>query len=389
MKYFILVPDGGADWQIPELGGKTPFEAAKMENIQMLAKIGEVGNVQTIPEGVDPGSDAANLAILGYDPKTYLTGRAPLEAAAMGIPMRTGETAFRASLVTLEGDRAYPDRTVKDHSAGDIGDEDAKAAITLIDRELGSETLRFYPGVSYRCLLIATKLDTGEKITPPHDILGRRVGDYLPESPEIRRIMERSAEVLKNSGTAANALWIWGQGKKPALPKLAERYGVTGSMVAAVNLLKGIGRCAGLDCPNVPGATGTLHTDYRAKAESAISAFRTGAELVFLHVEAPDECSHAGDLAGKLESLEKIDREVFLPVYGYLKQSGEPYRILILPDHRTPAALRTHTSEPVPFLLYDSEKTPAPRGDRAFTEAYGALGEPVPSGEALAARLFA
>lgn len=388
MKYFILVPDGGADWPILALGGKTPFETAKLANINALASISEVGRVQTIPQGIDPGSDAANLSILGYDPKSVLTGRAPLEAAAMGIPMRDGETAFRASLVTLEGNGAYEDLIVKDHSAGDIGDEDARSVITLIDKELGSESLRFYPGVSYRCLLIAKDLAADGKITPPHDILGRRAVDYLPAEPDIRRLMERSYEILKSKGYAANAIWIWGQGKKPSLPPISERYGVKGCMVAAVNLLKGIGRCAGMDCPDVPGATGTLHTDYNAKAEYAIGAFREGFDFVFLHVEAPDECAHSGDMDGKLLSLEKIDQAIFAPVLSYLKSSGEPFKILILPDHRTPLELRTHTAEPVPFLLFDSGNPLPPDGRRVFSEACGEQDVLVPSGEALAAKFF-
>jgi 2,3-bisphosphoglycerate-independent phosphoglycerate mutase len=388
VKHFILVPDGAADWANPALGGKTPLQAAELANINALAAVSEVGSVQTIPDGIDPGSDAANIAILGYNPKTVLTGRAPLEAAAMGIPMREGETAFRASLVTLEGNGAYEDLLVKDHSAGDINDEDARSVITRIDRELGSENLRFYPGVSYRCLMIAKRINAEEKITPPHDILGRRVGDYLPAEPEIRRLMERGYAILKDGETAANAIWLWGQGKKPSLPPLSERYGVKGCMVAAVNLLKGIGRCAGLTCPDIPGATGTLHTNYGAKAECAVSAFREGADFVFLHVEAPDECAHSGDMDGKLRSLKHIDQEVLLPVLTYLKNSGNPFRILILPDHRTPLELRTHTSEPVPFLLYDSKNPLPPDGSRVFSEVCGERGAFLPSGEALADRFF-
>jgi 2,3-bisphosphoglycerate-independent phosphoglycerate mutase len=342
--------------------------------------------VLTIPNGIEPGSDAANLSILGYDPAVYLTGRAPLEAAAMGIHMGENDIAFRASLVSLEGNGAFEDMIIKDHSAGEISDAAAEELIGLIDKELGGNGLRFYPGVSYRCLLIADRLNADCKITPPHDILGRRAGDYLPEDGELRRLMARSAEILK--GCRANAIWIWGQGKKITLPSLREKYGVSGSMVAAVNLLKGIGRCAGLDCPSVPGATGTLHTNYEGKAAAAIDAFKNGADVAFVHVEAPDECSHTGDLDGKLQSLEWIDGRVFKPVYEYLSRCGEPYRIMVLPDHRTPVEMRTHTSEPVPFILYDSE-IPLPADEsKSFTEACGGRGRLFNSGEELAAWFF-
>jgi 2,3-bisphosphoglycerate-independent phosphoglycerate mutase len=386
MKYFILVPDGCADWPVPSLGGKTPLETAKLDNINALAKQSETGMVKTIPDGVEPGSDAANLSILGYDPAVYLTGRAPLEAAAMDLPMGGNDVAFRASLVTLEGDGAFEDRIVKDHSAGEIDDESAAELIGIVDRELGGNGLKFYPGVSYRCLLITDRLNAEGKMTPPHDILGRRAGDYLPADAEIRRLMEQSAEILK--GRQANAIWIWGQGKKLTLPSLREKYGVSGSMAAAVNLLKGIGRCAGLDCPHIPGATGTLHTNYEGKAAAAIEAFQNGADVVFVHVEAPDECSHTGDLGGKLQSLEWIDRRVFKPVSEYLGNSGGPYRILVLPDHRTPVEIRTHTAEPVPYILFDSQNSQPLDETKTFSEACGGKGRFFGSGGELAAWFF-
>ncbi|MCL2003881.1 MAG: 2,3-bisphosphoglycerate-independent phosphoglycerate mutase [Oscillospiraceae bacterium] len=386
MKHFILVPDGCADRPAAALGGRTPLEAARLTHINALAKVSETGLVKTIPDGVEPGSDAANLSILGYDPAVCLTGRAPLEAAAMGLPMAENDVAFRASLVTLEGSGAFEDMTVKDHSAGEIGDAEAGEIIRMIDRELGGDGLRFYPGVSYRCLLITDRLDVRCKMTPPHDILGRRAGDYLPDDAEVRRLMAQSAKILK--GRRANAIWIWGQGKRLTLPSLAERYGVTGSMVAAVNLLKGIGRCAGLDCPHIPGATGTLHTSYEGKAAGAIEAFKRGADFVFIHVEAPDECSHTGDLEGKLQSLEWIDEKVFKPVADYLAGSGEPYRALVMPDHRTPVALRTHTAEPVPFILYDSQNPQSADEAKAFSEACGARGRFFGSGKDLADWFF-
>lgn len=386
MKIFMLVPDGCADRKIPALGGKTPLEAAGLTNINRLAQTAHVGLVKTIPEGVEPGSDAANLAILGYDPAACLTGRAPLEAAAMGIPMTEGETAFRASLVTLSGDGDYEDLTVEDHSAGDIGEEEAAELIGLVDKELGGEGLRFFPGVSYRCLLITDKLNAKCKITPPHDILGKRVGDYLPNDLKIRRLMEESHRVLK--GRRANSIWLWGQGGKMVLPTLTERYGIRGSMIAAVNLLKGIGRSAGLECPAVQGATGTLHTNYAGKAAKAIESFENGADFVFVHVEAPDECAHTGDMEGKVWSLGQIDEKVFAPVYEYLKSTGEPYRIIVLPDHETPLEIRTHTSNPVPFVMYESQNPQPADSGKVFSEACGAEGRLFGSGAELAARLF-
>ncbi|MDR0292907.1 MAG: cofactor-independent phosphoglycerate mutase [Oscillospiraceae bacterium] len=401
MKYFMLVPDGCGDRPIPALGGRTPLEAAELTHINALAKISETGLVQTIPAGVEPGSDAANLSILGYDPAACLSGRAPLEAAAMGLPMGAADVAFRASLVTLEGDGPYETLTVRDHSAGEIGDEDAETLIRAVDNALGGPGMRFYPGVSYRCLLISDRLESGCKTTPPHDILGRPAGAYLPAGAgagAIRALMVQSYELLKNHPLnlerigrglrPANSVWIWGQGRKMGLAPLERKYGVRGCMVAAVNLLKGIGRCAGMDCADVPGANGTLHTNYQGKAEAAVKAFEQGRDFVFIHVEAPDECSHTGDREGKLASLQRIDRKVFGPVTDYLKSTGEPYRVLVLPDHKTPLEIQTHSTEPVPFILYDSENPLPPDGAKAFSETCGARGRFFESGPALAAYFF-
>jgi 2,3-bisphosphoglycerate-independent phosphoglycerate mutase len=386
MKHLIIVPDGCADYPIPALGGKTPLQAARLDAINEMAKYSETGLVKTIPGGIEPGSEAGNLSILGYDPSVYLTGRAPLEAAAMGLPMRDDETAFRASLVTLEGGGPYESMIMKDHSAGEIGNEEAEELIDMVDRELGGDGLRFYPGVSYRGLIISNRLEASEKIMEPHNILDREIGEYLPAGKDIRRLMAESVKILK--GRQANAIWIWGQGKKITLPSLRDRYGVTGSMVAAVNLLKGIGRCAGMDCPVIPGATGTLHTNYEGKAAGAVSAFENGADFVFIHVEAPDECSHTGDMEGKLQSLEFIDQRVFKPVSEYLRKTGGPYRILILPDHKTLLETQTHNAEPVPFILYDSRNPLPADGSKAFSETCGERGRFFHSGRELAEFFF-
>ena len=398
MKYFILVPDGCADWPVPSLGGRTPLEAAVIPHINELARVSETGLVKTIPDGVEPGSDAANLSILGYDPSMYLTGRAPLEAAAMGVPVKDTEAAFRASLVTLEGGGRYEDLIVRDHSSGEIENGDAEELIRFIDRELGDEGLRFYPGVSYRCLLVTDRLDIKCKITPPHDILGQAAGAYLPGDGQIRELMAKSYELLKDhplniervrrGKPPANSVWIWGQGRKIILPHLEDKYGVKGCMVAAVNLLKGIGVSAGMSCPDITGATGTINTNYEGKAAGAVRAFENGADFVFVHVEAPDECSHNGDLDGKLKSLELIDGKIFKPVTDYLKGRGEPYRVLVLPDHRTPVEIRTHTSEPSPFILFDSRNALSADGTKAFSEACGARGRFFESGGDLAEYFF-
>ncbi|MCL1883987.1 MAG: cofactor-independent phosphoglycerate mutase [Defluviitaleaceae bacterium] len=398
MKYFILVPDGCADWAIPSLGNKTPLQVAAIENINALARISEVGLVKTVPDGMDPGSDVANLAVLGYDPATCLTGRAPLEAAAMGIPMNDSDMAIRTNFITLSGDGNYSDLTIKDHSAGELEDEDAEILIKFIDEKLGGDGFKFYPGVSYRCLLVSSDFIDSEtenfQATPPHDILGKKVGDYLPSDKKLRDVLVQSFELLKNhplnvhraknGKMPANSIWFWGQGKKMSLSQHEEMFGVKGCMITAVNLLKGIGREAGFSVPTIKGATGTLHTNYEGKAAAAIDAFENGKDLVFLHVEAPDECSHSGDLDGKLLSLDFIDKRVFKTVFEYLKNCGEPFRILILPDHRTPVELRTHTAEPVPFVLYDSRNTTTIDATKSFSEASGEKGKFFESGGSLA-----
>jgi len=399
MRTLILVPDGCGDETIPSLGGKTPLEAAHMPHINRLAAVSQTGLVRTIPPGAEPGSVPANLAILGYD--GVEVGRAPLEAAAMGFDMTPAETAYRANLVTLEGGVVYSQLTMKDHSAGEISGADAGTLMAFLHAKLGGAGLRFSPGVGYRALMISDTLDPGCRFTPPHDILGKTIGDYLPSgagSQAFIELMTRSYELLrehplnqeriKQGQNPANSLWFWDQGKKPFLTSFAEKYYLTGSVITAVNLLKGIGLCAGLSCPAVPGATGTLRTNYEGKARAAIEAFEAGRDFVFIHVEAPDECSHAGDLAGKLQSLAWIDERVFKPAADYLKNTGEPYRILVLPDHKTLLSTRTHDAGPVPFVLYDSQNEQPADNGKAFSETVGARGLFFESGAKLADYFF-
>ena len=401
MKYLILVPDGCGDWPLPLLTGKTPLEAADIPHADALARAGLVGLVRTIPEGISPGSDAANLSILGYDPAVHLTGRASLEAAAMGLAMAQTDTAFRVNLLTLAGDGPYEELRVQDHSAGNIGGDEAAELISAINHELGSDMLRFYPGVGYRCLMIAKALGEGCTLTPPHDILDQPTGAHLPRGGDgetLRNLMIRSHALLSRHPVnlrraalglpPANSIWFWGAGKKPALPSFAERRGVRGSVITAVNLIKGIGLCAGLLPVDVPGADGTIDTNYAGKALAAIHEFQRGQDFVFVHVEGPDECSHSGDLDGKLRALSLIDEHILGPLAHWLAHSGEPYRILLLPDHKTPLKTRTHCAEPVPFVLFDSEVRLSPNIKNAFSEAAGAEGRFFESGGDLADYFF-
>jgi 2,3-bisphosphoglycerate-independent phosphoglycerate mutase len=423
MKYLILVPDGAADRKDGPLGDKTPLEIAHMPAIDDLARHGEVGLVQTIPDGIKPGSDAANLAVMGYDPGVDLTGRSPLEAVSMGIDMADTDVAFRTNLVTLshEEDVPYDGLRITDHSSGDISSEEGRALIEFIDEKLGlgnpanGGRVHFYPGISYRhALIVATGDDTpsgigdvfdqyeGYDLTPPHDILTRRIGDYLPKgegSGFIGDFMRESYELLKNHPInisrrvqglhTADSIWIWGEGKRPQLKSFEEKYGITGRVISAVDLIKGIGICAGLDSVDIEGATGTINTNFEGKAAAAIEAFASGKDFVYVHVEAPDECGHQGDAEGKVQSLEYTDTRLLKPIFRYLKESGEDYRILIVPDHRTPLSIRTHSMEPVPFVLFDSrralsEANPA----NAFTEESGEKGRHFESGRQLADYFF-
>ncbi|NLY70193.1 MAG: cofactor-independent phosphoglycerate mutase [Clostridiales bacterium] len=367
MKYLILVTDGAADEEIEELGGKTPLESANLENINKLASKGVVGMVKTIPDGMAPGSDAANLSVMGYDPKIYHTGRSPLEAVSMGIEMSDTDVAFRCNLVTLKGEGDYDDKVIIDHSSGDITTEEARELIEAVNKEFGTEKVQFYPGVSYRHAMIVRDGSTDYDLTPPHDILDKRIGEYLPKgegSDFIEKMMRDSYELLsehpinlnriKMGKNPGNSIWIWGQGRKPKLTSLYDKYNVRGAAISAVDLIKGIGICAGLDAIDVPGATGTIHTNFEGKASAAIEQFKNGKDFIYLHLEAPDECSHQGDIDGKIKSLELIDEKIVKPIIEYFNSSGEDFRFLVLPDHQTPISIRTHAGKPVPFVFYDS-----------------------------------
>ena len=429
MKYLILVPDGAADVSVEN--EKTPLEEANIPVINGLAMRGRVGLVRTIPRGVPPGSDAANLAVLGYDPKKDLTGRSPLEAVSMGIELGGHDVAFRTNLVTLaaqdgQNEDDYKSLTIIDHASGDISDEEAHVLIDFVDSVLGSGDpanegrIHFYPGVSYRHALVVkdgpvTKNGIGNvfadypdyALIPPHDILGRQIGLYLPDKKNedyILDMMSKSYGLLKDHEVnkkrieqglrPANSIWIWGEGIRPLLAPITDKYGVNGTVISAVDLIKGIGICAGLDPVKVEGATGTIHTNFRGKGEAAIDTFKRGMDLAYIHVEAPDECAHQGDREGKIKSLELIDEKIVAPILAWLEENrektGEEFRVLIVPDHRTPVVIRTHTDEPVPYVFYDSAAAEAGLFNKrnAFTERSAMAGEPVNSGRELADGFF-
>ena len=401
MKYLILVPDGAGDEPVEALGGKTPLEAADSPMINELAAKGQVGTVKTIPPGVAPGSDAANLSVMGYDPSVYLTGRSPLEAASIGINMSDTDVAFRVNLITLTGEGDYEDLIITDHSSGDITTEEADQLIQAVNEAFADERIHFYTGVSYRHCMIVHNGSTDYELTPPHDVLTQRVGDHLPKgegSEFLTDMMKKSYEILKDHPVnqdriarglnPANTLWIWGQGRKPSLSSFYDKYGIKGTAISAVDLIKGIAICAGLNSVDVEGATGTLHTNFDGKAQAAIREYKDGKDFVYMHLEGPDECSHQGDMEGKLECMHSIDQKVLKPIVEYLRGSGEDFRALIVPDHRTPLAIRTHSADPVPYVIYDSRKEKPEDKSRQFNEKSGAEGPYFDSGYALADFFF-
>jgi 2,3-bisphosphoglycerate-independent phosphoglycerate mutase len=370
MKYIILLGDGMADRPCVDLGGETCLQAARTPNLDQLATLGQVGMVHTVPDGYAPGSDVANLSVLGYDPRKYYTGRSPLEAASIGVTLGPDDVAFRCNLVTLKlsgGGTASARRKVlmEDFSAGHISTEEARILIEEIDRALGSERIRFYPGVSYRHLMVWKGGKERIECTPPHDIQDKDIQDYLPRGEGddiINELMAASIDLLtnhpvnkarlENGKRAANSIWLWGQGKRPSMPTFWEKYGIEGAVISAVDLTKGLGVYAGFEVINVPGATGWLDTNYVGKAEHALFALKTK-DFVYLHVEAPDEAGHTGDLKNKIRAIEDFDEFIVGNIIHGMKQFDE-YRILALPDHPTPLEIRTHSAEPVPFVLYDS-----------------------------------
>jgi len=357
MKYIILIGDGMADRPIKKLGGKTPLEVAKTPNMDFIARNGVCGMVSTIPKGVQPGSDVANLSIFGYDPKVSYPGRGPLEAYSRGIKLGPNDVAFRCNLVRIENGK------MKDYSAGHITTAEAKKVIKLMDRELGNKKIRFFPGVSYRHILIINGGPAMVKCTPPHDISGRPINKYLPKGPgadALNILMGDSFEILSAKGGKANMIWLWGQGKTPKMKK----FPLKGSVITAVDLIKGIGKAIGLKAINVPGATGYLDTNYAGKAKYALASLNKN-DFVFVHVESPDEAGHEGNIKHKIKAIEDFDKYVVGTILKGLRKYKD-HKIMVLPDHATPISIKTHSSEPVPFAIYSSKKKI--RGAKAYDE---------------------
>lgn len=379
MKYIVVLGDGMADRPLPELDGRTPLEAADTPHMDRLARTAEIGLAQTIPAGMKPGSDTANLAVLGYDPRKYYTGRSPLEALSIGVSMEETDIALRCNLVTLTEEEEYARKRILDHSSGEISTEDAAILLDAVRQGLEDETYRYYVGTSYRHLTI-WKGGKVVELTPPHDILERQVGEYLPEDEMLRSMMERSFEILNHHPlneeraarglNKANSIWFWGAGTRPALDSFEEKTGKKGAMISAVDLLKGIAVGARMRVLEVDGADGTLHTNYEGKATAAVQTLlEQNDEFVYIHVEAPDEMGHQGSLERKLQAIEYLDHRVIGPVTEALDAADVEYRLLVMPDHPTPIEVRTHTSDPVPYLLYDSRKADGEPQAQTYHEA--------------------
>ena len=367
MKYIIVLGDGMADEPLSGLHGQTPLEYASTPYIDNIAGKAAIGLAKTIPDGMKPGSDTANLAVLGYDPKRYYTGRSPLEALSIGVDMEENDIAIRCNLVTVSDDGLpYEEKTIIDHSSGEISTEDASVLLDAVRKELEDGNYQFYDGTSYRHCTI-WKNGSVVELTPPHDILGREIGEYLPAENELREKMKKSYEILNNHPinverakkglNKANSIWFWGAGTKPALDSFEGKFGKKGAMISAVDLLKGIAVGAGMCNIDVKGADGTLETNYEGKAEAAVKAVTgDGNDFVYVHVEAPDEMGHQGSVERKIKAIEYLDGRIIGPIYERMKELGEDFRMLVMPDHPTPISTRTHSSDPVPYMLYDSTK---------------------------------
>ena len=364
MKYIVILGDGMAGEPMEALGGKTTLEAAVTPNMDSLAAMGEIGLAKMVPHGMKPGSDVANLAVLGYDPQRCYSGRSPLEALSVGVAMEPTDIIFRCNLVTLSEEEPYERKTIIDHSSGEISSEDADVLMDAVREAFNNDQFQFFSGTSYRHITV-WKNGRVLDFEQPHDHLGQVIGDFLPKEEAFREMMEKSFDILNNhplnvqraaeGKNKANSLWFWGAGTKPSLENFREKTGLRGAMISAVDLLKGIAVGAGMDVVNVEGATGSLHTNYEGKAAAAVKAvLADGCDFVYVHVEAPDEMGHQGSMTDKVQAIEYLDSRVVGPVKAAMDASGEAYRLLILPDHPTPIRIRTHSSEPVPYILYDS-----------------------------------
>ena len=367
MKYLVILGDGMADRPLPELSNQTILEYARTPMMDELARKGEIGLAKTVPDGMNPGSDTANLSVLGYDPRKYYSGRSPLEALSIGVPMKETDIAIRCNFVTLsEEDVPYEEKTILDHSSGEISTEECGVLLEAVRKELESETFQFYLGTSYRHCLIWDKGQVVD-LVPPHDILGQVIDSKLPKEEALKAMMKRSYEILKDHPinverkkkglNPANSIWFWGAGTKPKLFPFKEKTSKSGAMISAVDLLKGIAIGTSMKVIHVPGANGGLHTNYEGKVQAALDVLtKEGYDFVYVHLEGPDEMGHQGSYERKIQAVENLDSLIIKPIVEGLKAAGEDFRMLVLPDHPTPICIRTHTSDPVPYLLYDSTK---------------------------------
>lgn len=397
MKYIVILGDGMADEPIDALGGKTPLACAETPVMDELASKGEMGMVQNVPAGMAPGSDVANLSVLGYNPAVCYSGRSPLEALSVGVAMEPTDIVLRCNIVTLTEEEPYAEKTILDHSSGEISTADADILMDAIRENFNSDEFQYYTGTSYRHITI-WKNGVMPQLEPPHDHLTQVIGPYLPQEPKLRSMMEKSFAILNThplnleraakGKNKANSLWFWGAGTKPSLQNFAEKTGLKGAMVSAVDLLKGIAVGAGMKVYQVPGATGSIDTNFEGKAQAAIDALtKDGCDFVYVHVEAPDEMGHQGLLKEKIQSIEYLDRRLIAPVKKAMEDAGEDFRMLVLPDHPTPIRLRTHTGDPVPYVLYDS--TRQRKSIQKYTEAEAeATGNFEPNGYRLIDRLL-
>lgn len=401
MKYIVLLGDGMADYPVPDLDGKTPLEAAHIPTFDKLAQEGDTGLVHTIPEGFPPGSDVANLCVMGYDPVQFYSGRSPLEAVSIGVPLAADDVTYRMNLVTVTEDGAFEDLTMVDHSAGEITTAEADALVQALNEALPLAGNEIHTGTSYRHCLVVHGGQTGADQTPPHDILEQKIGAYLPKGVQadyFNQLMRASMPILKDHPVnrkriaegkrPANLAWFWGEGTSPALTPFKELYGKTGGVVSAVDLLKGLGLSAGLTAPEVEGATGTLDTNYEGKLAAALAILKDN-DFVYLHFEGPDEAGHHGNPVEKITAIERLDQRVLQPLMAAMAEADEPYHLLLMPDHATPIVERTHTADSIPFTLYRSNQVPT-HPAKGYTEKHAQeTGWVVPEGHTLMRLLLA
>lgn len=384
MKYIVILGDGMADYPVEAFDGKTILEVADKPTIDYMAQHGEMGMVKTVQEGMKPGSDVANLSVMGYDTKKCYSGRSPLEAASIGVEMKDDDVTFRTNLVTLSDEKNYEDKTMLDYSAGEISTEEAKELIEAVAKELNTDKIKFYPGISYRHLCVWNGGSTNVELTPPHDISDKKIGDHLPKgdgADVFLDMMKKSEKILREhpvnkkrvseGKNPATSIWPWGEGTKPQLDNFEEKFGLKGSVISAVDLIKGIAKCAGMNSIDVEGATGNCETNWDGKAQAALDAILGDSDFVYVHMEAPDEMGHQGAPEKKKFAVETIDKKVVKFLKDELEKRGIDYRMMILPDHPTPIKLKTHVSDPVPYIIYDSTKETDTNKDLTYTEENG------------------